>query len=50
VDLRLHAKREVVDYIIAHMADAMVLPDRFGLLRFVLARAPAEGLVLEFGV
>jgi hypothetical protein len=50
VDLRLHAKREAVDYIIANMPDAMVLPDRFGLLGFALARAPADGLVLEFGV
>lgn len=50
VDLRLHAKRESVDYIIANMPDAMVLPDRFKLLRFALARAPAEGLLLEFGV
>jgi hypothetical protein len=50
VDLRLHAKREAVDYIIANMPDAMVLPDRFGLLGFALARAPAAGLVVEFGV
>jgi predicted O-methyltransferase YrrM len=50
LDLRLHAKREAVDYIIANMQSAMVLPDRFALLRFALSRAPAEGLVLEFGV
>ena len=50
IDLRLHAKREAVDYIIANMPDAMVLPDRFALLGFALSRAPAEGLVLEFGV
>ena len=50
VDLRLHAKREAGDYILANMPDAMVLPDRFGLLRFALSRAPAAGLVLEFGV
>jgi predicted O-methyltransferase YrrM len=50
LDLRLHAKREAVDYIIANMPEAMVLPDRFALLRFALSRAPAEGLVLEFGV
>jgi hypothetical protein len=50
IDLRLHAKREAVDYIIANMPDAMVLPDRFALLGFALGRAPAEGLVLEFGV
>jgi len=39
-----------VDYIIAHMAEAMVLPDRLDLLKFALSRAPSEGLVLEFGV
>jgi len=50
LDLRLHAKREAVDYIIANMPEAMVLPDRFALLRFALSRAPADGLVLEFGV
>lgn len=50
LDLRLHSKREAVDYIIANMPEAMVLPDRYALLRFALSRAPSEGLVLEFGV
>ncbi|MBU6418289.1 MAG: class I SAM-dependent methyltransferase [Proteobacteria bacterium] len=50
LDLRLHAKREAVDYIIAHMNEAMVLADRDELARFALSRAPKEGLVLEFGV
>jgi hypothetical protein len=50
IDLRLHAKREAVDYIIANMQEAMVLPDRLALLGFALSRAPAQGLVLEFGV
>jgi hypothetical protein len=50
IDLRLHAKREAVAYIIAHMQDALVLPDRLGLLTFAYKRAPAEGLVVEFGV
>jgi len=50
IDLRLHAKREAVAYIIDHMQEAMVLPDRLDLLKFALSRAPAEGLVLEFGV
>jgi hypothetical protein len=50
IDLRLRAKREAVDYIIAHMPDALVREDRFDLLSFALSRAPAEGLVLEFGV
>jgi len=50
IDLRLHAKREAVDYIIHNMQDALVLPDRLDLLKFALSRAPADGLVLEFGV
>jgi predicted O-methyltransferase YrrM len=49
-DVRLHAKREAVAYIVEHMQAAMMLRDRFDLLRFALSRAPAEGLVLEFGV
>jgi hypothetical protein len=50
IDLRLHAKREAVTYIVEHMSEAMVLPDRLDLLKFALSRAPAVGLVLEFGV
>jgi hypothetical protein len=50
IDLRLHAKRDSVAYIIANMPDALVRNDRFDLLKFALSRAPAEGLVLEFGV
>jgi hypothetical protein len=50
IDLRLHAKREAVEYVIAHMGEAMVLADRDELLRFAFARAPQEGLVAEFGV
>jgi hypothetical protein len=50
IDLRLHAKREAVEYILANMQEAMVLPDRLALLGYALSRAPADGLVLEFGV
>jgi predicted O-methyltransferase YrrM len=50
IDLRLHAKREAVDYILAHMQEAMVREDRLDLLEFALSRAPENGLVLEFGV
>jgi hypothetical protein len=50
IDLRLHAKREAVDYILANMQEAMVRADRLDLLGFALSRAPQEGLVLEFGV
>lgn len=49
-DIRLAAKREAVDYVIEHMQAAMMLRDRFDLLRFALSRAPEQGLVLEFGV
>ncbi len=50
LDVRLAAKREAVDYVMAHMTHAVVRRDRYDLLRFALAEAPAEGLVLEFGV
>ena len=50
IDLRLHAKREAVDYIVANMQAALVRPDRLALLSFAFSRAPKEGLVLEFGV
>lgn len=50
IDLRLHAKREAVEYIIANMPEALVLPDRLALLGFALSRAPRDGLVMEFGV
>jgi len=50
IDLCLRAKAESVDYVLAHMQGAQVLEDRFALLRFALARAPQQGLVLEFGV
>jgi len=50
LDLAIAAKRESVEYIRAHMLAAQVLEDRFFLLDFALAAAPANGLVLEFGV
>lgn len=49
-DVRLHAKREAVAYIVEHMQSSMMLKDRFALLRFALSRAPGAGSVLEFGV
>jgi predicted O-methyltransferase YrrM len=49
-DLAVAAKRESVDYIRAHMLAAQVCEDRYHLLDFALAAAPAAGLVLEFGV
>ncbi len=50
IDLRLRAKREAVDYIVANMQQAMIRRDRLDLLRWALSRAPDTGLVLEFGV
>ena len=50
LDVRLAAKREAVEYVLAHMTDAAVRRDRYDLLGFALSEAPAEGLVTEFGV
>ncbi len=50
LDLAIAAKRESVDYIRAHMLGAHVAIDRNALLRHALSQAPAEGLVMEFGV
>ncbi|MGO9818623.1 MAG: class I SAM-dependent methyltransferase [Acidocella sp.] len=50
LDLRLHAKKEAVEYIIANMPEAMVLSDRDELMKFSFGQAPKEGLVVEFGV
>lgn len=50
LDLCLAAKRDSVEYIISQMQGAQVLADRLDLLRFSLSRAPADGLLAEFGV
>ncbi|HTP81844.1 MAG TPA: class I SAM-dependent methyltransferase [Alphaproteobacteria bacterium] len=50
IDVRLAAKKEAVDYVLANMGDAIVRRDRYELLKFALSRAMPEGLVLEFGV
>jgi len=50
LDLRLHAKKEAVEYVIANMPEAMVLADRDELMKFAFGQAPKEGLVVEFGV
>jgi hypothetical protein len=50
VDLQLAAKRESVEYVRTKMRQAMMMRDRWDLLQYALANAPAEGLVLEFGV
>ena len=50
LDLRLAAKKDSVEYALSQMQDALILNDRYALLSFALARAPQQGLVLEFGV
>ena len=49
-DLQLRAKSQSVDYVEAHMRDAMILRDRWSLLSFAAQQAPAQGLMLECGV
>ena len=49
-DLQLRAKAQSLDYIEAHMRDALVFRDRWELLLFAAREAPADGLMLEFGV
>lgn len=49
-DLQLRAKAESVDYIEAHMRDALIFRDRWDLLLFAARAAPASGLMLECGV
>lgn len=50
LDLQLHAKRDSVAYVLERMQGALMLRDRWDLLAFALERAPAAGLILEFGV
>ncbi len=48
--MRLAALEETVTYIKGHARDALSLRNRQKLLDYALGLAPAEGLVLEFGV
>jgi len=48
--LQFRARRQSLDYIEAHMADALILPDRWDMLAFALDEASKDGLALEFGV
>ena len=50
LDLQVHARREAVSYVVEKMGGALMLRDRWDLLEHALASAPADGLVLEFGV
>ena len=49
-DLQLRAKQQSVDYIVAHLGDALIFEDRWDLLAFAAKEAPAQGLMLECGV
>ncbi len=49
-DLQLHAKRQSVDYIIAHMSEAMIFEDRWALLRHAASESTPTGLMIECGV
>ncbi len=48
--LQLRAREQSADYVERHMADAILFEERDDLLTYCLEQAPAEGLVLEFGV
>jgi hypothetical protein len=53
LDLRLHAKRETVEYILPHLKTALLFEDRYALLAYALKQGLAahpQGLVCEFGV
>jgi hypothetical protein len=48
-ELQLRARAQAAEYVEAHMGEALIFADRWELLAFARAAAPA-GLVLEFGV
>ena len=49
-DLQARAKARSLDYIEAHMRDALMFRDRWELLLHAAREAPEIGLMLEFGV
>ena len=49
-DLQMRAKARSLDYIEAHMRDALMFRDRWDLLLHAARQAPPAGLMLEFGV
>jgi hypothetical protein len=49
-ELQRRALKQSVDYIAAHMMEALIFGDRWELLSFAAREAPARGLMLEFGV
>jgi hypothetical protein len=48
--LQLRAREQSADYVEQHMPDAIMFEERDDLLTYCLRQAPAEGLLLEFGV
>jgi hypothetical protein len=48
--LQARARERSLDYIEAHMRDALVFRDRWDLLLHAARAAPEQGLMLEFGV
>lgn len=50
IDLKLAAKREAVDYIMANMGEAMMFVDRWRLLEFAIRDTKVPGLIIEAGV
>ncbi len=48
--LQARAREQSLDYIEAHMRDALIFRDRWDLLLHAARAAPGEGLMLEFGV
>lgn len=49
-ELQLRARRSSADYVEAHMPDAIIFWTLKEILDFCVARAPQNGLILEFGV
>lgn len=49
-ELQLRARCSSADYVEQHMQDAVIFWRLDEILKYCVARAPAEGLMLEFGV
>lgn len=48
--LQLRALNEAADYVQAHMPEAMIFEHYPAYIAYLVEKAPAEGLMLEFGV
>jgi len=49
-ELQLRARRSSADYVEKHMADAVIFWRLDEILKYCVRQAPADGLLLEFGV